>query len=62
MRFTADDYRILFAALGMALQEDDEAWEDLTSDEMDRATELYTKLGRDLEEEEDLDEEEEEDD
>lgn len=44
MRLTADDISILYAALAAMLHGDEEPWEDLTQDEMERASLLHMRF------------------
>ena len=44
MRLTTDDISILYAALAAMLHGDEEPWEDLTQDEMERASLLHMRF------------------
>jgi hypothetical protein len=44
MKITAEDISILHAALLVVLQGDEDLWDELTVDEMDRANALFARL------------------
>jgi hypothetical protein len=44
LRLTTDDIAILHAALAALLHGDEELWDDLTTDEIERATNLFARF------------------
>jgi hypothetical protein len=55
MKISKRDIRILHAALTASLDGDDELWNDLDENELDRATELLDELASEIDPDEDED-------
>lgn len=55
MKLSKDDLRILRAALAAALEGDEDPWDELSGDDLDRAAELLDDLAAEIDDEDDDD-------